>query len=133
MPFIHWEYADTFATMTEYAKRLRGGQQSLAPEDTYYMQKKLMQKYMSYGAVNTETTPTGERRQQRLMNQLHIRRSLDQYHYHALPDTDWRDKDQLVNRMFNRPNPPPGKEVVMVVDQLWLWVLQDSKTQVIRC
>ncbi|KAI9868593.1 MAG: Ankyrin repeat and death domain-containing protein 1A [Trichoglossum hirsutum] len=54
---------------------------------------------------------------------LHIRRTLDQYHYYTLQDTDNRDNDQVPSRYF-RKNKLDDMEVLMV-DQLWLWVLVD--------
>ena len=51
---------------------------------------------------------------------LHIRRTLDQFYYHAISTED-RDTDQVVYR-YTRDK---GKErKVFMVDQLWLWVLE---------
>ena len=53
---------------------------------------------------------------------LQIRRTLDQFYYHAI-STDDRDEDQVVYRYTKTR----GKEVkVFMVDQLWLWVLGDD-------
>lgn len=50
---------------------------------------------------------------------LHIRRTLDQYYYHAISTED-RDTDQVVYR-YTRDK---GKEKKLyMVDQLWLWIL----------
>ena len=50
---------------------------------------------------------------------LHIRRTLDQFYYHAIA-TDDRDEDQVVWR-YTRDK---GKEKkLFMVDQLWLWIL----------
>jgi hypothetical protein len=54
-------------------------------------------------------------------HQLHIRRTLDQYYYHTLPNTEERDKDQVVSRYYNKF--PKLTRVTTMVDQLWLWVL----------
>lgn len=62
---------------------------------------------------------------------LHPRRTLDQYYYHNLDNTDERDRDQTVSRYFrerrhNSGVKSPGvetKEVLTMVDQLWMWVL----------
>lgn len=51
-------------------------------------------------------------------SQLHCRRSLDQYMYSTLPDTSARDGDQVLHKCT--------KESVLVVDQLWMWVLDDA-------
>ena len=50
---------------------------------------------------------------------LHIRRTLDQFYYHAI-STEGRDTDQVIYR-YTRDK---GKEKkVFMVDQLWCWVL----------
>ncbi|KAH6842343.1 hypothetical protein B0I37DRAFT_417528 [Chaetomium sp. MPI-CAGE-AT-0009] len=58
---------------------------------------------------------------------LHVRRTLDQYYYHTLPDTEERDNDQTGIRYHNQhlkstnltqsTNPAP---VLTMVDQLWI-------------
>jgi Mg2+ and Co2+ transporter CorA len=83
---------------------------------------------------------------------LHIRRMLDQSHYFMLTSTRTRDKDQVVLRAARRPlsaavsenssvassdqenfeevNEPPyssqEKYPLLMVDQLWLWVIGDT-------
>lgn len=53
---------------------------------------------------------------------LHIRRTLDQFYYHAI-STEGRDTDQVVYR-YTRDR---GREKkVFMVDQLWLWILADD-------
>jgi hypothetical protein len=130
MPYIHWEFADTFDFMTTYAKQLSTRSTSgsdVNPETPY---QKLMKLYMSPPKRTYDANVVDiHRHEGRYIRQLHIRRSLDQYHYHALKDTSSRDKDQLVSRMFdeNREYHLEGRQVLMVVDQLWLWVLKESK------
>jgi hypothetical protein len=56
---------------------------------------------------------------------LHIRRTLDQSYYYMLKNTRARDGDQVVSRYgvkMGRKQP-----VVMMVDQLWLWILEGNK------
>ena len=53
---------------------------------------------------------------------LHIRRTLDQYYYHAI-STEGRDTDQVVYR-YTRDR---GREKkLFMVDQLWLWILGED-------
>ncbi|EJT78388.1 hypothetical protein GGTG_03489 [Gaeumannomyces tritici R3-111a-1] len=59
--------------------------------------------------------------EQLLKENLHIRRTLYQYYFPTLDNTSERDKDQVVYRDTLRS---PSTRVVMV-DQLWLWVLDD--------
>jgi hypothetical protein len=59
---------------------------------------------------------------------LHIRRTLDQSYFLTLDDTAVRDKDQVVYRetRAGRSFHTRNTRVVMV-DQLWLWILDGSK------
>ncbi|RYP01782.1 hypothetical protein DL764_006069 [Monosporascus ibericus] len=52
---------------------------------------------------------------------LHIRRTLDQFYFVTLDDTTQRDKDQVVYR-----GTKAGYTRVVMVDQLWLWILDDN-------
>jgi hypothetical protein len=59
---------------------------------------------------------------------LHIRRTLDQFFFHDLPDVgkgsaDDDVDDQTVGRYAKRNNLVPK---IFMVDQLWLWILDDS-------
>jgi hypothetical protein len=53
---------------------------------------------------------------------LHIRRTLDQFYYHTLKNTDARDRDQAGCRYHDKFG-LKNKKIITMVDQLWLWVL----------
>lgn len=56
---------------------------------------------------------------------VHVRRTIDQFYYYMSEDTRERDSDQVISRHFRRKY--PEKPVpIMMVDQLWLWILNDS-------
>jgi len=55
---------------------------------------------------------------------LHIRRTLDQFYFHTLEDTRNRDCDQVVHRGTRAAK--EGKTRIIMVDQLWLWILDDN-------
>ncbi|KAH8802534.1 hypothetical protein F5884DRAFT_738128 [Xylogone sp. PMI_703] len=72
---------------------------------------------------------------------LHRSRTLDQFYYHSLKDTKHRDKNQVVTRYINKKEKkneseeqnkseakgqPPRKNVILRVDQVWLWVIDDK-------
>lgn len=57
---------------------------------------------------------------------VHIRRTLDQSYYWTLKDTSLRDRDQVVYRATNQPNQVPRIPRVVMVDQLWMWILDGS-------
>ncbi|KAH7370046.1 hypothetical protein BKA65DRAFT_10708 [Rhexocercosporidium sp. MPI-PUGE-AT-0058] len=56
---------------------------------------------------------------------MHFRRTLDQYYYYTLPTTEARDKDQVITRYFAKTWPDDDK-LVLMVDQLWLWILDND-------
>ena len=56
---------------------------------------------------------------------LHIRRTLHQYYFATLDDTSQRDKDQVVHRGTKSGR---SNTRVVMVDQLWLWILDDSRS-----
>ncbi|KAE9362676.1 hypothetical protein N431DRAFT_144786 [Stipitochalara longipes BDJ] len=60
---------------------------------------------------------------------LHIRRTLDQSYYGVLASTEDRDKDQVPFKFFKEHYQDEAKAKqypVLMVDQLWLWVLNDN-------
>ncbi len=62
---------------------------------------------------------------------LHIRRTLDQYYYYTLKDTDTRDADQVVSKEIKK-RWGDDEKLVMMIDQLWLWVLDGGKMKLCR-
>lgn len=69
---------------------------------------------------------------------LHCRRTLDQFTYHMLDNTERRDNTQVMFKSTKkntraRPDrtgrcPDKGGLPVLMIDQLWLWILEDEKT-----
>lgn len=57
---------------------------------------------------------------------LHLRRTLDQSYYWKMSDTDGRDEDQVVYRATKEGKSVSRTSRVIMVDQLWLYVLDDS-------
>ncbi|KAK0103966.1 hypothetical protein ONS96_005071 [Cadophora gregata f. sp. sojae] len=57
---------------------------------------------------------------------LHARRTLDQSYYWKLQNTDGRDEDQVVYRETKRGKNISRTSRVIMVDQLWLYVLDDN-------
>jgi hypothetical protein len=58
---------------------------------------------------------------------LHIRRTLEQYYYWTTEDTGPRDRKQVVYRGTRLRRDPEALPRVIMVDQLWLWILDDSE------
>ncbi len=68
---------------------------------------------------------------------LHCRRTLDQFSYYMLDTTESRDRDQVLWRWGRKKlekAAKPGRTVrgddapVLMVDQLWMWVLHDGES-----
>lgn len=76
---------------------------------------------------------------------IHNDLTLDQYYYESLPDTNGRDCDQALGRLFedeqtssankgHRSSQPERREAakdkrnpqILTVNQLWLWILDDG-------
>jgi hypothetical protein len=58
---------------------------------------------------------------------LHMRRTIDQYYYPTVEDSTQRDQDQIMFRGTRSRNDPDAMARVVMVDQLWLWILDDSQ------
>lgn len=59
---------------------------------------------------------------------LHTRRTLDQSYYWKLPNTDGRDQDQVVYRETKEGKHISRSTRVVMVDQLWMYILDDSES-----
>jgi hypothetical protein len=59
---------------------------------------------------------------------LHSRRTLDQSYYWKLTNTDKRDEDQVVYRATKQGKNISRTTRVVMVDQLWLYILDESET-----
>ncbi len=57
---------------------------------------------------------------------LHVRRTLDQSYYNTLESTEARDVDQIPYKYFRKNFNKSPMHPVLMVDQLWLWVLEDG-------
>jgi hypothetical protein len=106
MPYLHFETDTKQVKMNEAIKRVTnassGGTQIPDPL-TDSIDEKLIRAYLR--PTSDWQTPS-----------LHIRRTLDQYFYTTLDNTNARDRDQVLRRHT-------GSEIIMV-DQLWLWIVE---------
>lgn len=59
---------------------------------------------------------------------IHDRRSLDEagYSYHSKKALEKRNNDQVVTKYFASAK-TNGETLMVVVDQLWLWILEGCK------
>lgn len=64
---------------------------------------------------------------------LHPRRTLDQFYYSSLRNTSTRDSDQTISKWtgvgveLGGRQSAHGSSRLIMVDQLWCWVLDESK------
>lgn len=112
MPYLHFETDTGRAKMNETIQRVMnaardGKQMPNIPTPT--IQDKLIRAYLRT-TLDWPTPP------------LHVRRTLDQYFYTTLDNTDARDQGQVVYR-YTKSAGPLVKPIVLMVDQLWLWIL----------
>jgi hypothetical protein len=137
MPYIHWELEDARNQMSTVIKDL----QKANEEQIEKLAKRLATEYFFRLLSKKDTEQTAEQASKAtepdvvlLENYLfyeppmHIRRTLDQFHYYTTDDTDVRDSDQVISRYLRRKSPDKPVPIVMV-DQLWLWVLNNSKSK----
>ncbi|KAK0657865.1 ankyrin repeat-containing domain protein [Cercophora newfieldiana] len=124
MPYLHWELEEEQNKLKAIMRQKKG---LLVNADG----KAEHQKLLSMALARTDLCGT-EKLYWRYLDEghpLHPRRTLDQFYYHTLLDTDNRDEDQTCIRYFmNRETDftsrnPKMKRVLTMVDQLWMWVL----------
>ncbi|KAK5656009.1 hypothetical protein OQA88_5147 [Cercophora sp. LCS_1] len=116
LPYLHWETMDHINSMAEFIK-----DRCTLPKDGPCDKNKLL--------LHHYLQPTED-----LMRPLHNRRTFDQYCYGNLEDTSRRDRDQVIGRAFDRrlqvKLTREGEKRVLMVDQLWLWVLPNDQEDI---
>jgi hypothetical protein len=83
-----------------------------------------------YGSRKTDSSKWGQRDDENLIKAyyqfLHPRRTLDQFYYHMLENSGTTDKGQVIQTWLHRQH--QSKTYVMMADQLWLWIINDSES-----
>ncbi|RYP20955.1 hypothetical protein DL765_002492 [Monosporascus sp. GIB2] len=160
LPYLHWETSSRRAKMVEVINEVMGYEVkrqrlSNVVEETkkkhsksrgYLKQEPPAPKYktllgtylMTVAKVAEEMDFEAD---ERLLREyvkadapLHIRRTLDQYYFVTLDDTSERDKDQVVYRGTKAGQSLPSDTTrVVMVDQLWLWILDDTLIIIDQC
>ncbi|KAK3343469.1 hypothetical protein B0T25DRAFT_572480 [Lasiosphaeria hispida] len=108
MPYLHWERKREVEGFAKTLKDMNTGvPESSGPDPN--ADEELVRAYIQ------EAHP------------IYIRRTLDQFQYHTLPDTTARDIDQTCLRYFKGEKLGDAgsslEPIMTMVDQLWLWVL----------
>jgi hypothetical protein len=115
LPYLHWEYNSARERVRILIEDIETkGQYAVIRED-----------------VSTKLSTPRDHGDEMLLRKhlltprpVHIRRTLDQSYYWTLKDTKHRDCDQVVYRDTEKKDPASPK--IVMVDQLWLWVLDGS-------
>ena len=127
MPYIHWEDKAIYKHYRHTIEKVEVGEglrksirtpiPSNMPESKILVSSNLKKEQLIF-----EKRPQEEHWQ--------VRRSLDQSYYSSLEDTFERDNDQVVDRFArclkapgNTKVWPVGHEPILMVHQLWLWVV----------
>jgi hypothetical protein len=104
LPFLHWE------SHNDWKKRQRRLQAVTEGHDpTPCADRDLLREYLYHKSP------------------LHDRRTLNQAYYYNHSTTETLSDGQVIQRITSSAN-DPGEEKMIMVDQLWLWVIKGSKT-----
>jgi hypothetical protein len=123
MPYLHWERSLAVAHSTAIvrdalavAAELRQcGSRGLLPTDMTELPCTVAEKMIRYHVPKQRGYAA--------------RRTLDQWRYGMTKSTDARDADQTVERYSNQEGWVEHR--ILMVDQMWLWILDQSKTIVL--
>ncbi|KAK0646951.1 hypothetical protein B0T16DRAFT_171165 [Cercophora newfieldiana] len=143
MPYIHWELDGNRLEMNSVIKsasellQIDWGRVEDAVKEKFKRQIRKRRRHpkteSQVGKKKTaeEKNPNAALLEQNLfpvspMFPVHIRRALDQFQYYMTENTEERDGDQVISRYFQRCHPTKAVPIMMV-DQLWLWVLDESE------
>jgi hypothetical protein len=140
MPYLHWETDEAREKMHSVIKDIespkRPGTRTTSGarvEDLPLSEvgKKLLPSAIIFAEQEAAKNPDADEMLLRthLLSErpVHIRRTLDQSYYWTLKDTSTRDRDQVVYRATNQEDQNPRIPRVVMVDQLWMWILDGSK------
>ena len=125
MPYLHWDEEDTMKKRSQFIATYPTSTVNEASDTS--REEKLLKHYLL----------SGDNGDMHSRHVLHIRRTLDQSQYHNLKDTVIRDADQAIHRYqknLKEKGSNKSKNIeteepltVIMVDQLWLWMLDDGR------
>ncbi|ETN45935.1 uncharacterized protein HMPREF1541_00117 [Cyphellophora europaea CBS 101466] len=114
MPFLHWERSLACwhsAKLIQHAQEINTTTSKPSLKDVKALECSAEEKLLLCNTVKGSSS--------------HKRRTLDQYHFPTL-DTSTRDTDQTAQRYARKHSGPQWQsQRMLMVDQLWLWVLDD--------
>ena len=104
LPFLHWESRNNWEKRQKRLQAVTDGH-----DPTPYTDRDLLREYLYHKSP------------------LHDRRTLSQAYYYNHSTTESLGNGQVIQRTTSSAN-DPGEEKMIMVDQLWLWVIKGSKT-----
>ncbi len=119
MPYLHCDTADSNKIRSATVKWVTEGRdpatQPQIPNEPEYINSRIIARYLQPGAHYSDG------------GNLHFRRSLHQYYYATQAQTYNSDIEQVALRYTReKERALKKKPVLIMVDQLWMWVLQDA-------
>lgn len=130
MPYLHWEQEEEQRKLKDVLVKKSEAKKKIFPTEDA---AKEYRRNLVRTALDDRSLCGTEKLYWAYLDEehpLHGRRTLDQFYYHTLADTEKRDQDQTSLRYFNeRRQTLHSKEsedlkpTITMVDQLWMWVL----------
>lgn len=122
MPYLHWERS----LSRIHVSRIIQDSQAVAKEISKNYDRKTLEVHEV-----SELPCTGFEKMVRYHSVgrpwLLLRQTLDQFHYQNLESTESRDCDQVVEKYSRKRDWSEHEHRVLMVDQLWLWILGDGR------
>lgn len=122
MPYLHWERSlsrihasSIYKDSRKFAQDIfqRHGRKALKYQEISELPCTKFEKIVRYCSLGKPF--------------LLLRQTLDQYYYQDLASTEIRDRDQVVERYSRQHGWQKHSHRVLMVDELWLWIVDNSK------
>jgi hypothetical protein len=121
MPYIHWGKEDVLATRDKIIKGIENARRQSpglpCPRPSLHFPDGQHSMWDFYYDMMAEQLFAD--------HPLHLRRNLHQFYYVHAPTTGHKDRNQVVAKYG--PEQKEGGRHILVVDQLWLWIIGGSK------
>ncbi|KAI1487663.1 hypothetical protein F5X96DRAFT_648946 [Biscogniauxia mediterranea] len=126
---------DHFGLSMPYISFTRNKYQAESQNSFYNIPNRNPEQFRENTSTTSDSAVTGGIWIQRMIEHygqlnLQVPQTLDQFYYHSLAGTDGRATDQVLFR--HQARVPESDRVVCIVDQLWLYVV-DDETMITSC
>jgi hypothetical protein len=127
MPYLHWDTFDSHQKRRACLQRLERSSRPREPNP-----RTTSTVSATATAVQPAIAPGAKTIEHRLLEEywednrpIHARRSLDGFYYPNIRDLEARDKDQVLYKHTREPSSGHLTAKMLMVDQLWMWVVGD--------